>query len=268
MAGRDAEEQAVRAPACWAGGLGSVSVRCVVFAGLLLSMVACDNSFEPIADEQTDFFALFGFLDTSADTQFVRVNPLRETLESSGETGEVKVSSLHLRTGAYVTWQDSLIRLDDGRPGLLFYAVLPVAPGDAFLLEVQGGPGEVTQASTQVPSPVRLDSGPLGLDFNRKLSQRVTLLDQKALPRDLRLRYEVVPPGEIDPVPFTFPVLESGFPTSRGLEVVVPLESDRGEILRRLGVPQIDSTVVLQSHRPGDRGAQRRVAGAGGIREY
>ncbi len=53
---------------------------------LILALTACDSSFEPITQEPTHFFAVFGFLDTAADTQFVRVSPVRETLEPSSES--------------------------------------------------------------------------------------------------------------------------------------------------------------------------------------
>ena len=52
----------------------------------LFLFAACDNSFEPINQEPTEFFGVFGFLDTAADTQFVRVSPVRETLELFPET--------------------------------------------------------------------------------------------------------------------------------------------------------------------------------------
>ena len=63
----------------------SISIFLPLTLSLILVLAACDNSFEPINEEPTDFFAIFGFLDTAADTQFVRVSPLRETLEPSGD---------------------------------------------------------------------------------------------------------------------------------------------------------------------------------------
>lgn len=212
---------------------------------LAFALAACDNSFEPINADPTDFFAVFGYLDTAADTQFVRVSPLREALEPSGER-PVRVSTLRLGTGAEVAWRDSLVRLDDGQTGLLFYAQLPVGPGDSYQLDVEGAEGEVTRAVTQVPLRVRLDTGPVMTDFNDRLAQRVTLLGQQRVPRRLNIRYRVTPPGATDTVTVTLPLFVfSG--SASGIEVRVPLETDRAEVLRRLHLLPLDSTVVLHS---------------------
>ncbi len=223
----------------------SISIFLPLTLSLILVLAACDNSFEPINEEPTDFFAIFGFLDTAADTQFVRVSPLRETLEPSGDLA-ARVSTLSLGTGEEVAWQDSLILLDDGEAGLLFYAQLPVEPGDSYRLEVRGDDGEVTRALTQVPLRVRLDPGPVTMDFNDRLAQRVTLLDLRRLPRSMHVLYRVTPPGAIDTVTVRLPLFVfSG--TSGGIVVRVPLETDREEVLRRLQVARRDSTVVLHS---------------------
>lgn len=212
---------------------------------LILVLAACDNSFEPINEEPTDFFAIFGFLDTAADTQFVRVSPLRETLEPSGDLA-ARVSSFLIGTGEEVAWQDSLVVLDDGEAGLLFYAQLPVEPGDSYRLEVRGDDGEVTRALTQVPLRVRLDPGPVTMDFNDRLAQQVTLVDLQRVPRSMNILYRVTPPGATDTVTVRLPLFV--FSSSSGSIVVrVPLETDREEVLSRLQVPQHDSTVVLHS---------------------
>ena len=199
---------------------------------------ACSN------EDPTHFFALFGYLDTNADTQFVRVSPLRETLEPSPEGRPARAMTTLLGTGAEVAWQDSLVRLDNGQMGLLFYAQLPIEPGDTYRLEIHGADGEVTRAVTQIPPRVRLDPGPVVLNFSERLIQRVTLLDQQREPRSLNVRYRVSASGAADTVTVSLPlfVIDGA---SRGLEVTVPLESNRVDVLRRLGVPPEDSTVVL-----------------------
>ena len=94
-----------------------------------------------------------------------------------------------------------------------------------------------------------LSPASLSMDFNRRLVQRVTLLGQPRLPRNVRVQYEVTPPGAAAPVTLTVPFVSEGLTTPQGVEVIVNLAADREEILRRLDLPRIDSTVVL--HRVG-----------------
>lgn len=212
---------------------------------LALLPAACDNSFDPVSEDQTDFFGVFGYLDTAADTQFVRVSPLRATLAVPVESLHARVTTVQAATGATMAWQDSLVQLDDGSPGLLFFTQIPVMPGETYQLSIEGEDDEVTRAVTQIPEPIRLAPEPVEPDFTRALIQRLALVDQSALPEAFRVRYEVMPPEATEPIPFVFPVFSSGTATAEGVEVIVHLEADRAEILHRLQRAPDDSTVVL-----------------------
>lgn len=213
---------------------------------LLLLPVACDNSFNPIAEEKTDFFGLFGYLNTMVDTQFVRVSPLREMLASSIDGRTIQASLRCVETGGVVAWQDSLVQLDDGTTGLLFYTSFPVEPGVLYQLEVQEDEEEVTRAVTQIPPRIRLEAEPVAPDGADRLIQRITLLDQAQLPHALRRRYEVLLPENKVLRTFVFSYLSPGQTRPQGLEIVLPLEADREEILRRLEMPNT-TALVLQS---------------------
>ncbi len=207
---------------------------------------SCDSSFDPVVQDQAEFYGVFGFLDTAADTQFVRVSPLRETLEPSGELVVPQVVSTHLATGEQTVWQDSIVVLDDGRRGQLFFAQVAVNPGDTYRLEVRGPEGEVTRAVTEVPSRLRIAPQPIARGFNQRWVQRVTLLGQPLLPYQVTMFYEMTPPGAEAPIRLSSFFLGDALSTA-GVQVIVNLEFDREEILNRLSLPQIDSTIVLNS---------------------
>ncbi len=218
----------------------------ILALSLLLTLAACDDSFNPINEAKTDFFAVSGFLDTATDTHFVRVSPVRETLAASPEPTAIEVTTTHLETGTQTAWQDSLVLLDNGQMGRLFFAQIPVAPGETHRLEVHGAGDAVTRAVTQVPPRIRLAPGPLVPGFNRRFTQRVTLVDQMQVPSQVNLIYEVTPPGAAEPVVMTSFFVGTG-PGPDGVQLIVNLEFHREEILTRLGLPRIDSTVVLNS---------------------
>ena len=211
---------------------------------LLFLFAACDNSFEPISETGTDAFAVYGVLDTEADTQFVRVSPLRNRLALDAAAAQPTVTSTELATGRQVVWQDSLVQLDDGTTGLLFYMTRPVAPGEAYRLDVQGSGPEVTSAFTQVPPSTGIVLGSVRRDFNRNFIQKVTLPGLRRSPSTTVL-YRVRPPGASEPVLLHLPLFSAAEPVPDGLELTVQLELDRETILQRLGLPRTDSSVVL-----------------------
>ncbi len=44
----------------------------------MLVLSGCNRSFEPFKENNTYYFSIYGYLDVSADTQWVRVSPARQ----------------------------------------------------------------------------------------------------------------------------------------------------------------------------------------------
>ncbi len=124
---------------------------CAVLLSLLLG--SCEESVNPIL-ESNQQFTLFGTLDMEQDTQYVRVIPIRPTLE--GDTREplnVTFTSTDLVAGDVITWRDSLVNFPDGSFGYVFYSPLHLRPGHTYRIEVRSpDSGVVTSAETTVPT--------------------------------------------------------------------------------------------------------------------
>lgn len=73
-------------------------------------LVGCDQTFEPIKENSTSPFSIFGYLDASVDTQLVRVSPLRRQLDFYTENPEMTVTLENLETGTSVVMHDYLHR--------------------------------------------------------------------------------------------------------------------------------------------------------------
>jgi hypothetical protein len=70
---------------------------------------ACDDTFEPVAS--TDLaFSVFGYLDASADTQWLRVAPVRPVRVTSRDAIDATVILEHLGTGRIIELRDSLFK--------------------------------------------------------------------------------------------------------------------------------------------------------------
>jgi len=209
----------------------------------LFLLSACDDTFAPVTENPTNFFALYGFLNSDADTQFVRVNPVRPMLDPASRPTDVRVFSTQVDTGERLPWRDSLVVLDDGTTGLLFYAPFRATRGSSYLLEVQDAAEHTTEAITEVPLPlsVRVDSLAQPFEF----IQYVTWLNQQHMPAQTTLRYTVAPSPSSPPVQITLPFSDLGRPTAGGWAFAINLSRDRTALLSQLNRPATDSSVIL-----------------------
>lgn len=123
-----------------------------VLAVALVLLSACEETVDPILDSDRRF-TLFGTLDMALDTQYVRVIPIRATLERDDRTPlNVTFTSTNLVTSETITWRDSTLRFDDGTFGHVFYAPLRVRPGHTYRIEVHPDDGSAaTRAETTLP---------------------------------------------------------------------------------------------------------------------
>lgn len=88
---------------------------CLLFtANCLLFFSGCDESFQPLENNEVAPFSMYGYLDASADTQWVRVTPVREQLELPPVKPEMHVTIEHLESGDTVVMKDSLFLFPDG----------------------------------------------------------------------------------------------------------------------------------------------------------
>ncbi len=124
---------------------------CAVLLSLLLS--ACEESVNPIL-ESNQRFTIFGTLDMDLDTQYVRVIPIRRTLEIDASAPlNVTFTSTDLVAGETITWRDSLVGFPDGSFGHVFYTPLRLRPGHTYRVEVRSPDSDIiTSAETTLPA--------------------------------------------------------------------------------------------------------------------
>lgn len=85
--------------------------RRAVSAGCMLATLlagACNQTFEPLQQSTSERFSIFGYLDASADTQWIRVMPIRALKQTSPDSFGAKVTLLNVATGATIDLKDSL----------------------------------------------------------------------------------------------------------------------------------------------------------------
>jgi hypothetical protein len=113
--------------------------------------MGCEESVNPFVEEDR-YFTVFGYLDTAAEEQFVRVIPLRTDFADLGNTTiDASVTTFEVETGQTVVWQDSLITYNDGSVGHVFHASFRPVPGWTYDLTISRSDGVQSSASTTIP---------------------------------------------------------------------------------------------------------------------
>ena len=74
----------------------------------LLLLTGCDQTFEPLQENEEYHFSMYGYLDVSADTQWVRVGPARRGLNDIPDPTGIEVTLENIQTGESIVMNDSL----------------------------------------------------------------------------------------------------------------------------------------------------------------
>ncbi len=178
--------------------------------------IGCDEAdFDPF-EPSNRYFSVYGYLDAAADTQFVRVTPLRDSLLAGPGPLDAAVTLERLDTGAKTVWRDSLVRLAGGRLGHVFWSAERVVPGPTYRLAVTRSDGAASVADVVVPDTIReviLSSG--GGPGVPPTSQSITVSGAEHL-ADLRLHLQLSGPS----VGVTLAYLPRASRTPDGLYIV------------------------------------------------
>lgn len=136
-------------------GLGPGTL--VLIGALGLGVTGCDHPFEPHAPNTIGPFSIFGYLDVNADTQWVRVTPIRQQLLTDPEPLDAVVTLEHLASGRVVMLRDSVFAFPDPSVDGVGYAhnfwtTEPIEAEASYRLEAVRADGATTIATVEMPS--------------------------------------------------------------------------------------------------------------------
>ena len=121
----------------------------------------CDRPFEPFAPNENGPFSLLGYLDLKADTQWVRVTPIRQTLLGGPEAIDAVVTLQHTATGRTVTMRDSLFTYEDPRlEGIayahVFWTTERLEPKARYRVTATASDGAASTAVVDMPADLEI----------------------------------------------------------------------------------------------------------------
>lgn len=184
-----------------------------VMASLLVALLLFGG-----CEEGVDYFkgtdlpyTVWGFMNAGADTQLVRVFPIRDEI-SFGNTGSIdaRVFSTNLTTGEQREWTYQRVEFDSLIEGHVFWSPFRAQHNHRYRLDVVRSDGETSSAEVVVPSKI---------DFEFDINTSSTIIPVRILgdvPNliGLRVTYDAVnippstawPPGTPVAPPVHFPV--------------------------------------------------------------
>ncbi len=213
-------------------------VATLLLASSASLLTACDTTVDRFAEGDTEFvFNLAGFLRTEADTQFVRVQRIRESVtRAPGVVLEAHVSLTDLTAGVKVTMTDSLVRLDSGDTGHLFFAVMPIAPGHTYELRAEDEFGRMTSASTTVPERPAFSIAP-ATTTGSLTTQAVSWLGITRTPDQAVLVYKIARDSSQPPTHAEVPYTLRGRLVQNGWSAEIRLSDDLQILRQEVGIP-------------------------------
>jgi hypothetical protein len=153
--------------------------------------VSCESEFEPF-ESGILTASMYGYLDTAADTQFVRVMPMRRQLQRNGDPFDGQVSITDIDSGQRYDMQDSLVTLSDGSKATVYWAAFKPRQQRRYELMAAHNDGRNAIARVTVPNAVPKDSiYVLPAILLGKLIVPIYLLSHEKPPFDFRMIYEV-----------------------------------------------------------------------------
>lgn len=120
---------------------------CLFLCGLAL-LVGCDQSFQPLKENNTYHFSIFGYLNAGADTQWVRVGPARQDINEPPDPTAIKVTLKHVETGQSAMMQDSLFASGDV---LNYWTTMPLENEHTYQIHAERDDGKSSMVTVTMP---------------------------------------------------------------------------------------------------------------------
>ncbi|WP_412060544.1 hypothetical protein [Rubrivirga sp. IMCC45206] len=160
--------------------------------GLLAALAACEVPFDPIVPSDL-VFSFSGYLDASADTQVVRVEPVARTAE--GEPGRIdaEVTLTDLDSGARVVLAQDVRTFPTG-PAHLFRTAAPIVPGGRYRLVARRSDGAESATDVEVPED---DAYSIAVETGRETCPTSVVITGAERVVDVQARYRIFQDGQI-----------------------------------------------------------------------
>lgn len=117
---------------------------------------SCDQSFEPLMPNDQFFFSMFGYLDASADTQWVHITPVRGQINNTTDGKDIHVIIKNNETKHEIVMNDSLF--SRGQDFLNYWTAEPLEYDQTYTIIAELATGEKSEVTVitpvEMPDPI------------------------------------------------------------------------------------------------------------------
>lgn len=207
---------------------------------LLLVFVSCEVDFEPLLPTDVAF-SVYGYLDSDATNQVLRVVPLRNRLQR--DYAEADLSFLTTSNGpeGMISWKNRLFLTSDDENALGSVADFKPIGGATYSLQVSDRvTGRSAEAETRLPEPIQPEQLLFDTIYQRDLLWVQNLfLDKVTEPHFMEAIYTVRnrSNSEVDSVAITYQGSRVGrLVENQGTAYVLLLQQDADSVYKALGM--------------------------------
>ncbi|TVQ00962.1 MAG: DUF4249 family protein [Balneolaceae bacterium] len=116
---------------------------------LFTLFTACDDSFQPFQENDTYFFSIHGYLDASADTQWVRVGTIRQNIDELPDPEGIRVTLKDLQSGETVVMNDSVFTSQNV---LNFWTTMDIKHEQTYEITAEHTDGNKSRVTVTTPT--------------------------------------------------------------------------------------------------------------------
>lgn len=124
----------------------------LIAACCLSFWVGCEETFQPVREDDSYPFSIYGYLDASIDTQWVRVTPPRPQITARPIIPEMQVTLEEIGTGNRAVMGDSLFQLPNGINFVNSWTTMDVKPEHTYRIIAENLEGETSSVIVTTPA--------------------------------------------------------------------------------------------------------------------
>jgi hypothetical protein len=123
--------------------------NCLLLAAFcMLFFSNCNQTFEPIQKNNRYNFNISGYLDASADTQWVRVGTVRQTIDELPDPTGIEVTLEHIQSGQTTVMNDSVFT---SRNVLNYWTTMDIENEQSYRITAERSNGKSSQVTVTTP---------------------------------------------------------------------------------------------------------------------
>ena len=150
-----------------------ISGTCLLLCTFILA-VSCDQTFEPLQENDKYHFSIYGTLNAAADTQWVRIGVPRGNINETPDPTGITVTLEDVETGQKAVMQDSLFVSKDL---LNYWTTMPLENEHTYQIHAKRDDGKASVVTVtmpmELPTPLVINNNVPPLGFNIYINNSV-----------------------------------------------------------------------------------------------